>query len=110
MAKRWGRRRNKTKFSVKETRQPTMFGVALGVISAATVLALLYLTFVRGGEATLSYAFAGMLASIFSVTGLILSILCLNDHYQPHVLGWVGLVTNGIAALAMAGIVYLGMI
>ena len=109
MVKRSGKHRNKTKFSVKETKLPTVFGAALGIISVATVLTLLYLTFVRGGEATVSYAFAGMLASIFSVTGLVLSILCLNDHYQPHMLGWMGLLTNGIEALSMAGILYLGM-
>lgn len=109
MAKRARRLRNKTKFSVKETKLPTMFGAALGIISVLTVLALLYLTFASGGEATVSYAFAGLLASVFSVTGLILSFLCLNDHYQPHMIGWLGLLTNGVAALAMAGILYLGM-
>lgn len=103
------RRRSKTKFSVKETKLPTVFGIILGIISVLTVLVLLYLTFVRGGEATVSYAFAGLLASVFSVTGLILSILCLNDHYQPHTIGWMGLFTNGIAVLSMAGILYLGM-
>ena len=100
----------KSKFTVKETKLSTIFGASLGVISMVTVLLLLYLTFARGGEATLSYGFAGILASIFSVTGLILSILCINDHYQPHTLGWLGLVTNGIAALSMASILYLGML
>ena len=110
MATRSKRPKGKSKFTVKETKLSTIFGVSLGIISVVTVLLLLYLTFVRGGEATLSYGFAGILASMFSVTGLILSILCINDHYQPHVLGWVGLVTNGIAVLSMAGILYLGML
>lgn len=110
MARRSKRPKGKSKFTVKETRLSTILGASLGVISMVTVLLLLYLTFLRGGEATLSYGFAGILASVFSVTGLILSILCINDHYQPHMLGWVGLVTNGIAALSMAGILYLGML
>ena len=110
MTKRSKRPKGKSKFTVKETKLSTMFGTALGIISIITVVLLLYLTFVRGGEATISYGFAGILASVFSVTGLILSILCINDHYQPHMLGWVGLVTNGIAALSMAGILYLGML
>ena len=110
MARRSKRPKGKSKFTVKETKLPTIFGAALGVISMVTVLLLLYLTFARGGEATLSYGFAGVLASVFSVTGLILSILCINDHYQPHTLGWVGLATNGVAAIAMAGILYLGML
>ena len=103
------RRRNKTKFSVKEVRQSTIFGVILGVISVVTVIALLYLTFISGSDATLSYAFAGLLSSFFSVTGLVLSILCLNDHYQPHFWGWMGFITNGVAVLIMVGILYLGM-
>ena len=108
MAGRRGRR-NKTKFSVKEVRQSTIFGVILGIISIFAVIALLYLTFISGSEATLSYAFAGLLTSFFSVTGLVLSILCLNDHYQPHFWGWIGLITNGVAVLIMAGILCLGM-
>ena len=110
MARRSKRPKGKSKFTVKETKLPTIFGASLGVISMVTVLLLLYLPFLRGGEATLSYGFAGILTSVFSVTGLILSILCINDHYQHHVLGWIGLVTNGIAVLSMAGILYLGML
>lgn len=110
MTKRSKRPKGKSKFTVKETKLSTIFGASLGMISLITVVLLLYLTFARGGEATLSYGFAGVLASVFSVTGLVLSILCINDHYQPHQLGWLGLVTNGIAALAMAGILYAGMI
>lgn len=109
MAKKPRWRKNKTKFSVKATKLPTVLGLSLGIISVWAVLTLLYLTFIRGGEATISYAFAGLLASIFSVAGLILSILCLNDHYQTHTIGWIGFVLNGIALLAMSGILYLGM-
>lgn len=109
MAKRSKRPKNKSKFSVKETKLPTVFGVVLGIISVVTVLLLLYLTFKQGGEASISYAFAGLLASVFSVLGLVLSILCINDHYQHHLLGWIGLATNGVALLSMAGILYLGM-
>lgn len=109
MAERRRGRRSKIKFSVKAIRQSTILGVNLGIISILAVVAVLYLVFISGREATLSYAFAGLLVSFFSVTGLILSILCLNDHYQPHFLGWVGFLTNGIAVLVMAGILYLGM-
>ncbi len=110
MAKKPKRPKNKSKFSVKETKLFTVFGVILGLISVVTVVLLLVLTFRRGGEANISYAFAGLLASIFSVAGLILSILCMNDHYQHHFLGWIGLITNGFALLSMAGILYLGML
>lgn len=110
MAKRSKGPKREAKFTVKETRLSTVFGASLGVISAVAVLLLIQLTFLRGGEATLSYGLAGILISVFSVTGLILSILCINDHYQPHTLGWLGLITNGIAALSMAGILYLGML
>lgn len=110
MAARSKRPKRRTKFTVKETRLTTIFGASLGVISLVTVLLVLYLTFQRGGEATFSYGFAGVLASIFSVTALILSILCLSDDYQPHTLGWLGLITGGIAAASMAGILYLGML
>lgn len=110
MAKRSKRPQNKSKFTVKETKLPTVFGVILGIISLITVLLLLYLTFRQGGEASISYAFAGLLSSIFSVLGLVLSFLCVNDHYQRHLPGWIGLAVNGVALLSMAGILYLGML
>lgn len=110
MAKRSKGPRGKSKFTVKETRLSTIFGASLGVISVCTVLLLLYLTFMHGGEASISYAFAGFLASVFSVTGLVLSILCIIDHYQRHFMGWFGIVTNSIALMSMAGILYLGML
>lgn len=109
MAKKPKWRKNKTKFSVKTTKLLTVFGMMLGVISVAAVITLLYRTFLRGGEATISYAFTGVLISLFSVVGSILSILCLSDHYQTHTVGWCGLLLNGAALLAMAGILYLGM-
>ncbi len=104
------RPKKKTKFTVKETKEVTVLGAALGVISVVTVILLLYLTFARGGEANLSFAFAGLLASIFAVAGLIISILCLIDHYQEHLVGWIGFAANGIALLSLAGILYLGMV
>ena len=101
--------RRKIKFSVKETNPKTIFGAVLGILSLITVITVVYLTFLASGEATVSYAFAGFLASAFSVTGLVLSILCMNDQYQPHALGWVGLFTNGAALVMMAVILYFGM-
>lgn len=101
--------RRKIKFAVKETKLQTVFGAVLGIISLLTVLLVIYMTFLANGEATMSYAFAGFLACVFSVAGLVLSILCMNDQYQPHTLGWVGLITNGLALLVMAIILYLGM-
>ncbi len=103
------RPKKKTKFSVKETKEITILGVAFGIISVVTVLLLLYLTFLRDGNATLSFAFAGLFASILSVIGLIFSFLCLIDHYQQHFWGWIGFAANGIAVLSMAGILYLGL-
>ena len=103
------RARRKIKFSVKETKLSTRFGAVLGILSLVTVITVIYLTFLANGDATASYAFAGFLASAFSVAGLVLSILCMNDQYQPHALGWIGLVTNGIALLNMAVVLYFGM-
>lgn len=110
MGKKSKRPKRKTKFGVKETKPSTAFGAALGTISLVTVIVLVYLTFAAGGEVSVSYAFAGVLASIFSVIGLVLSILCMNDQYQPHTLGWYGMITSSIAVVSMAGILYLGML
>lgn len=101
--------KRKIKFSVKETKASTAFGAALGIISVLTVMIMIQMAFLANGEATLSYAFAGLLATIFSVAGLVLSILCMNDEYQPHTFGWIGLVTNGLSLVAMAIILCLGM-
>ena len=109
MAKRPRKPKNKSKFSVKETKLPTYFGFSLGIISIVTVILLLILTYRQDVVVSLSYALAGLLASVFSVLGLILSILCIIDHYQHHLIGWIGILLNAVAALSMAGILYTGM-
>ncbi len=109
MQNRPRRRRRKIKFSVKETKLSTIFGATLGILSLITVITVIYLTFLANGEATVSYAFAGFLAIVFSIAGLVLSILCMNDQYQQHAFGWIGLVTNGLSLGTMAVILYLGM-
>ena len=109
MAKRPRKPKNKSKFSVKETKLSTVFGFSLGIISVVTVILLLILTYRNDGAVSLSYALAGLLASVFSVLGLILSILCIIDHYQHHLIGWIGILLNAVAALSMAGILYTGM-
>lgn len=108
MKKKAKKSKEKAKFTVKETKLWSSFGTSLGIISVIAIVLLLYLTFINGGEASISYAFAGFLVCIFSVIGLILSILCLADDYQHHLSGWIGLVTNAASVLAMAGILYLG--
>lgn len=109
MAEKLKRPKGKYKFSAKETKPVSVMGAVLGALSLITLLLLILLTFLRGGEATISYAFAGLLASLFSVAGLILSILCVHDAYQYHLPGWIGMITSGVSLAALAGILYLGM-
>lgn len=108
MKKKAKKSKEKVKFTVKETKEWAAFGASLGIMSMIAIVVLLYLTFINGGQASISYAFAGFLVCVFSVLGLILSILCLADDYQHHLQGWIGLAANGTAVLLMAGILYLG--
>ena len=51
----------------------------LGIISNGSLVIVLYLSYLSGGAVPLSYGLTGLLAAVFSMTGLILGVVAARD-------------------------------
>lgn len=81
----------------------------LGVISTVSLVTVICLTYVRGGEAAVSYGLTGLLATLMSVTGLILGILTALEKDRYRLFPALGILTNFIALAIAVLIVCLGV-
>ena len=80
----------------------------LGLISLGALVAAIYYTFLAGGEAMVGYGMTGLLAAIFSVTGLVLGILSKLEKDKFYLFSYIGIVTNALAVISIICIIYVG--
>lgn len=82
----------------------------LGMISIVSLSAVVYLTYLSGGEAQNGYGVTGLLATIFSLIGLILGIVTVRDKSYYRFFPWLGVVLNLLVLGSVSFILYLGSI
>ena len=80
----------------------------LGVISNASLGIVLYLTYLRGGDAPISYGLTGLLALIFSLIGLVLGVLTVQERDRFVLFPVLGIVLNLVALGILVFLVQLG--
>lgn len=80
----------------------------LGVISLASLVTVVILSGNNGGEATVGYAITGILAFLFSVTGIILGTVTLRDKNYYRLFPVLGVILNLLAIGGISLILYAG--
>ena len=80
----------------------------LGVISLGALIAAVYYTFLAGGEAMVGYGVTALLATIFSIVGLVLGILSKLEKDKFYLFSYIGIVTNALAVISIIYIIYVG--
>lgn len=80
----------------------------LGVISNGSLAAVLYLAYLKGGAVPISYGLTGFLAAVFSIVGLILGVLGLQEQDVFKLFPVLGILFNLAALGILAFIVQLG--
>lgn len=83
-------------------------GIFLGAVSIIAEASALFLTWKAGGEAPLQFGAVILLCVIFSMTGIILSILSAGEKETAVILSKIGAAVNSIALIICAVFVYLG--
>ncbi len=81
----------------------------LGSISMVSLLIVIYLTFLKDGQAPISYGLTGLLVALFSFIGLLLGLTSLKESDRFHLFQWIGLIINSIVLIAMILIIYAGL-
>lgn len=95
-------------FTNKKHSQRAVMSAILGLISNVSMGIVIYLTYLNGGNAPISYGLTGLLAAIFSVVGLVLGILTVQEKDRFKLFPVLGIVWNLMALIVLAGIVQLG--
>lgn len=80
----------------------------LGIISMVSLIIVIYLTYRNGGEAMTGYGVTGLLATLFSVAGLILGVVAMRNKEYYRLFPWLGIGTNLLALGGIGLILYFG--
>ena len=78
----------------------------LGILSNASLAAVIYLSFLKGGDIPPGYGVTGLLAVIFSLTGFYLGVATVRDKAYYRLFPCLGILLNVIALGMSAFIVY----
>lgn len=97
-------KRNGYIFTNKEHPQKGIMATILGIISAVSIVLVLYYTFQNGGTAELRYSVAMLLAVLFSIAGFVLGIMARMEPDKYYLFAYLGLGINGLV-LAGAGFI-----
>lgn len=82
--------------------------VILGIISLISLSIVVFRTYQSGGEATVGYGLTGVLATVFSLIGLLLGILTVKDKSYYPFFSILGIVLNLLAFAFVSVILYVG--
>lgn len=80
----------------------------LGIISLASLGIVLFMTYRSAGAATVGFGFTGLLATVFSVIGLGMGIVTVQDKSYYRLFPVLGTVLNFAALGGISLILYAG--
>lgn len=95
-------------FTNKRHSERSILSVILGIISLASLGAVIFLSYRSGGEAKTGFGFTGILAFLFSLTGEILGVLTVQDKGYYRLFPILGTILNFLALAGVALILYAG--
>ena len=81
----------------------------LGVISTASMVAVIYLSFLLKGQAPVSYGLTGFLALLMSVVGEVLGVVAVFERDRFKLFPITGIVLNLVAIAIVAFVFYMGV-
>lgn len=103
------KRRSGYIFTAKKHPEKGIMSAILGVISVASIVTAVYLTYRNGGNAKPQYAVVLFLVMLFALTGLVLGILSRMEKDKYYLFPHLGIGLN-FASLAMISmILYAGI-
>lgn len=83
--------------------------VILGIISLTALVAAVFLAYRSGGEAAVKFGFTGVLATLFSLAGMVLGVLTACDRSYYRLFPVLGIMLNLVALGGVSLILYAGV-
>ena len=95
-------------FTNKKHSDKAIMSMILCIISLISMIIVIYLTYKNGGNAKGGYGVTGLLATIFSVVGLVLGIVTLKEKENYKLFPCLGTVFNSVVLIGIGCLLYLG--
>ena len=103
-----GRKKNYI-FTNKKHSQKAIMGMILGVISLVSLGVVIVLSYQKGGEIPGGYGVTGLLAFLFSATGLGLGISEIVKRENYRFFPWAAVILNALNITGIAILLYAGL-
>lgn len=95
-------------FTTKNQSKKAIMATALGTISLAAVILSVFFTYKTREKAPMQYGSSLLLATIFSITGIVLSVLAIREKENYRFLPYVGMILNCLVMILNSFILFAG--
>lgn len=96
-------------FTNKRHSQKAIMSTILGVISTASMVVVIYLSFLLRGQTPISYGLTGLLALLMAVAGEVLGVMTVFERDRFKLFPIIGIVLNLVAIFIVGFVFYMGM-
>lgn len=96
-------------FTNKRHSQKAIMSTILGVISTASMVVVIYLSFLLQGQTPISYGLTGLLALLMAVAGEVLGVMTVFERDRFKLFPIIGIVLNLVAIFIVGFVFYMGM-
>ena len=96
-------------FTNRRHSHKAIMGTILGAVSMASLITVIALSYLKGGEVPAGYGFTGLFATVFSLTGLVLGITTVREKDKFRLFPLFAIVLNGLTLLIMGVLLYAAM-
>lgn len=96
------------KFTNRTHSQKSIMSTVFGILSGVSMIVLIYLSYMQGGDVPVNYGIAGVLVLFFAVIGLILSVLALQERDKYKFFTWLGMGLNIVVLACVSAVLYAG--
>ena len=101
-------RKNSYMFTSREHLQKGIMSTILGVISLATLLYTVVMSYFREGDIPRQYGAAAMLVMIFAFVGIALGLISRTERDKFYLFSYLGIALNVLALAVISVILYAG--
>ena len=101
-------KKNSYMFTNREHSQKGIMSAILGVISLATLLYAIVMSYLREGDIPRQYGAAALLVMIFAFVGIALGLLSRTERDKFYLFSYLGIALNVLALVVISVILYAG--
>lgn len=95
-------------FTNKKHSPKAIMSAILGIISLTSLIMVIYLTYLRHGDAPAGYGVTGLLIFLFSAVGLVLGFITAVEKDRYRLFPFLGILLNGLSFIGIGLVIYVG--